>query len=467
MPVNEVSMHKIREILRLYFDSHLSQDQIAMSLRLSKGVVNKYLKKAKLAQLNSWLLVEGLDEQTLRDLLRKASPKELPVSRYAEPDCALTHQELKKKGVTLQLLWEEYRSVHGDESYSYPQFCRYYRSWLATQKPSMRQVHQAGEKLFLDYCGPTVEIIDGDTGEVRKAQIFVATLGASNYTFAEATWDQTLPNWIASHVRAFAFFGGVPALLVPDNLKSAINKACRYEPEVNTAYGDLAGYYGTAVLPARPYKPKDKAKVENAVLVVERWILARLRHRTFFGLRELNVAIRQLLIELNERPFKKMPGSRKSVFESIDKPALKPLPERPYEYAEFKKARVHIDYHVEVDGHFYSVPSSLLKKEIDVRLTASIIECLYKGKRVASHIRSYRGGFTTCTEHMPKAHQKHLEWSVGRFLNWALDIGPATKDLVQHLLEKKPHPEQGYRACLGLLSLAKQYGKARLGPRSL
>jgi len=461
MPVNEVSMHKIREILRLYFESHLSQDQIALSLRLSKGVVNKYLKKAKLAQL-SWPLAEDLDEQKLRDLFRKTSPKDAPVSCSAGPDYAVVHQELKKKGVTLQLLFEEYRVAQGDKGYGYSQYCRYYGLWRATQKPSMRQVHRAGEKLFLDYAGPTVEIIDGATGEIQNAQIFVATLGASNYTYAEATWDQTLPNWIGSHVRAFAFFGGVPALLVPDNLKSAIIKACRFEPDVNTTYGDLACYYGTAILPARPYKPKDKAKVECAVLVVERWILARLRHHTFFSLHELNTLIRQLLVDLNERPFKKMPGCRKSVFESLDKPALRPLPERPYEYAEFKKARVHIDYHVQVDGHYYSVPFSLVKKEIDVRLTPSTIECIHKGERVASHARSVLGGFTTCVEHMPKAHQKHLEWSPGRFLNWGIDIGPSTRDLVQHLLEKKPHPEQGYRACLGLLSLAKQYNKERL-----
>lgn len=455
-------MHKIREIFRLHFEAQLSQHQIAASLRLSPGVVNKYLKQAKGAQI-VWPLSEEMDEQTLRNTLRKQKKETVVRQGRIEPVCPVLYQELKRKGVTIQLLWEEYQTIHGDNSYSYPQFCRYYRAWLSTQKPSMRQVHKAGDKLFLDYCGPTVDILDGDTGEVREAQIFVATLGASNYTYAEATWDQSLPNWIASHVRAFAFFGGVPALLVPDNLKSAISKACRFEAEVNTTYSDMAAYYGTAVLPARPYKPKDKAKVENAVLVIERWILARLRHHTFFGLQELNVAIKHLLTDLNERPFKKIPGSRKSLFEGLDKPALRPLTERPYEYAEFKKARVHIDYHVEVDGHFYSVCSSMVKREIDVRLTASTIECLYRGKRIASHARNYRkGGHTTCTEHMPKAHQKHLEWSTGRFLNWAIDIGPSTRDLVQHLLEQKAHPEQGYRACLGLLSLAKQYSKVRL-----
>jgi transposase len=460
MSAKGVSMHKVREILRLHFESQFSQRQIATSLHLSPGVINKYLKLAKDNGL-AWPLPEDWDEQTLKAPASASSNG--PTGVNLPFDFVGIHQELKRKGVTLQLLWEEYSAAHGDQSCSYSKFCRHYKAWLSTQKPSMRQTHKAGEKLFLDYCGPTVDIIDPENGEVRSAQIFVATLGASNYTFAEATWDQGLFNWIASHVRAFSFFGGVPALLVPDNLKSAINKACRFEAEVNSTYADLACYYGTAILPARPYKPKDKAKVENAVLVVERWILARLRHRTFFGLQELNAAIKELLIELNARPFKRMPGSRKELFEALDKPALRSLPGRAYEYAQFKKARVHIDYHIEVDGHFYSVCYSLAKKEIDVRFTASTIECFYKGKRVASHARSYsKGSATTCKEHMPKAHQKHLEWTPGRFLNWAIDIGPSTRDLVQHLLEKRPHPEQGYRACLGLLSLAKQYSKDRL-----
>lgn len=323
--------------------------------------------------------------------------------------------------------------------------------------------HRAGEKLFIDYCGPTLDVIDPATGEIRSAAIFVAVLGASNYTYAEAAWDQKLPNWIGSHVRAFEFFGGVPALLIPDNLKAAVTKANQYEPQLNQTYTDLACHYETAIVPARPYKPRDKAKVENAVLIVERWILARLRHHTFVGLAELNTAISALLNELNHRPFKKLPGTRASQFEALDKPVLKPLPTKPYEFAQFSTARVHVDYHIEVDGHYYSVPYTFIKQIIDVRLTLNTVECFHEGVRVASHIRSFlKGKHTTLAEHMPPSHKAYSEWSPGRFLNWALSIGPNTRDVIAHLLSHAAHPEQSYRPCFGILSLAKRYGKDRL-----
>ena len=454
-----VSMHKIKDILRLHFEAKLSQHQIAASLQLSSGVVNKYLSLSKAANI-CWPLPEDMDELKLRSLLRPHTAK---ISRYHEPDYASIHQELKRKGVTLLLLWQEYEQAYKKSAYRYAQFCTKYRDWLQRQKPSMRQIHRAGEKLFIDYCGPTIDVIDPATGEIRSASIFVAVLGASNYTYIEATWDQTLPNWIASHVRAFQFFGGVPLLLVPDNLKSAVTKACRYEPKINETYADLAAHYGAAVLPARPYKPKDKAKAENAVLVTERWVLAKLRHHTFVGLAELNAAIAKLLYELNHRSFKKLPGTRASQFEVIDKPALKALPAHAYEFATFSDARVHVDYHVEVDNHYYSVPYKLIKELVHVRLTINTVECFYNGLRVASHVRSYRKGkHTTLAEHMPPSHRKFSEWSPGRFLNWAIDIGPSTRDVIKHLLTKSAHPEQSYRACFGILTSAKQYGKERL-----
>lgn len=460
MPAIGVSMQKIKEILRLHFDAKLSQHQIAASLQVSSGVVNKYLSLARVAQL-CWPLPAEVDEAQLR-LLLKPYQKEVEPNRH-ELDYASIHQELKNKGVTLLLLWQEYENTHGKKAYRYAQFCAKYREWLLRQKPSMRQVHRAGEKLFIDYCGPTIDVIDPATGEIRTAAIFVAILGASNYTYVEATWDQTLPNWIASHVRTFGFLGGVPALLVPDNLKSAVTKASRYEPTINQTYADLAIHYNTAIVPARPYKPKDKAKVENAVLIVERWILARLRHQTFVGLAELNAAISELLKELNHRQFKKLPGTRASQFAAIDLPALGALPKHPYEFARFLDARVHVDYHVEVDGHYYSVPHQLIKQLMTVRLTVNVVECLHEGLRVASHVRSYiKGKSTTLPEHMPVAHQRYSEWNPGRFLNWALDIGPCTRDVIQHLLKKSAHPEQGYRTCFGTLTLAKRYGKERL-----
>ena len=453
-------MQKIKEILRLHFEAKLSQHQIAASLQVSSGVVNKYLSLAKAAQI-CWPLPADVNEAQLR-LILKPYQKEVEPNRH-ELDYASIHQELKHKGVTLLLLWQEYDNTHGKKAYRYAQFCSKYREWLFRQKPSMRQIHRAGEKLFIDYCGPTVDVIDPETGEIRSAAIFVAILGASNYTYVETTWDQTLPNWIASHVRTFEFLGGVPALLVPDNLRSAVTKASRYEPTINQTYADLAIHYSTAILPARPYKPKDKAKVENAVLIVERWILARLRHQTFVGLAELNAAISKLLTELNHRQFKKLPGTRASQFEAIDKPALSSLPKNTYEFARFFEARVHVDYHVEVDGHYYSVPHQLIKQLVTIRLTVHVVECLHEGQRVASHVRSYiKGKHTSLPEHMPIAHQRYSEWSPGRFLNWGLDVGPCTRDIVQHLLNKSAHPEQGYRACFGTLTLAKRYGKERL-----
>jgi len=463
MPTEKVTMRKIREVLRLTFAAELSQHQVAASLRLTQSTVSKYLVLARAANLN-WPLPPELDDLALDQLLFPTAQRTASTAlRFTPPDFAAMHAQLKRKGVTLQLLWEEYCDVHDKTRYSYSQFCSRYRVYRQSLQRSMRQTHIAGEKLFVDYCGPTVEVIDARTGEVRTAQIFVAVLGASNYTYAEATWTQSLPDWIASNTRALTFIGGVPALIVPDNLKSAVTKACRYEPDVNPTYAEFAEHYGTAILPTRPYKPKDKAKVEVAVQVVERWMLARLRHHTFFSLDELNQSLRTLLDDLNHRPFKKLPGTRKSQFEALDKPALKPLPDSPYSYGEWRKARVNIDYHIDVDVHYYSVPHRFVKHEIDVRVGSSTIECFAQHQRIASHARSHvRGGHTTQREHMPKAHQKHSEWTPGRFLNWAVEIGPRTRDVVKHLLENRPHPEHGYRSCLGLLNLVKRYGATRL-----
>lgn len=458
MPAKEVSMRKIRELLRLHYAAQLSQHQIAASLQVSVGVVNKYVRLAERAKL-AWPLPAELDNDVA---LKRALVPPKAISATPLLDFAAIHAALKHKGVTLQLLWEEYCPTV-QKPYSYVHYCLRYRTWRDTQQYSLRQTHRAGEKVFVDYAGPTIDIIDPHTGEVRSAQLFVGVLGASNYTFVEATWDQRLPNWIASHVRMFEFFGGVPLLVVPDNLKAAVTRACRFDPDINPTYADCIAHYGAVVLPARPYKPKDKAKAENAVLVVERWILARLRHHTFFGLHELNAAITLLRQELNDRPFKKLPGNRRSQFEQLDKPALQPLPAQRYQLAEFKKARVHLDYHVELEGHYYSVPYTLIKQEIELRFTAATVECFYHGKRIASHARHYqKGSHTTLTEHMPKAHQKHLGWTPGRFLNWALEIGSSTRDLVKHLLTNRPHPEQGFRSCMGLLNLAKRYGATRL-----
>ncbi len=400
-----------------------------------------------------------MDEVALEALLFPA--KEKP-ERFVRPDCFQIHQELKRKGVTLQLLWAEYVTRHGERACRYTQFCHHYRKWRDRQKRSMRQQHRAGEKAFIDYAGPTVPVVDRHTGEIRNARVFVGVPGASSYTYAEATHTQSLPDWIGSHQRMLKYFGGVPELLVPDNLKAAVTRASRYAPKINETYAEMAAHYGTAVLPARPYKPRDKARAEVAVQVVERRILAKLRHRTFFSLTELNTAIAELLPELNRRPFQGRTESRCDLFEALDRPALKALPRDDYEYAEWRKAKPGIDYRVEVDKRFYSVSHALVGQALDLRITATTVEVMHKGKRVASHARHGQGRYSTLTEHIPKSRQAHRDWSPGRFMNWAADIGPCTAQVVKQQLEDRPHPEHGYRACPGLLNLGKRYDPTRL-----
>jgi transposase len=460
MAKRRLSMRKIKEVLRLKWGQKLSNRQIAKSCSISHSSVSEYLLRAKGAGL-SWPLPDDLDDAAIESLLFPDTQSK-PRANRQMPPMEYLYRERQKKGVTLQLLWYEYKSENPD-GYQYSQFCKGYRQWVKKIDLSLRQEHRAGEKLFVDYAGQTVPIIDPLTGELREAQIFIATLGASNYTFAEASLAQDLPSWIKAHVHAFEFFGGVSQILVPDNLKAGITNPCRYEPDINPTYQDLAQHYGTAVIPTRPASPKDKAKVESAVLVVERWILAALRNDTFFSLAELNKAIAQRLHDLNNRKFQKLDTTRRQLFETIDKPALKLLPDRRYEYAEWKKARVNIDYHIEVDCHYYSVPYQLVKEQVDVRLTQSTVEVLFKNRRVASHVRSYKkGGFTTLPEHMPKAHQKYLEWTPSRIIRWAAKNGPNTEKLITHILENRSHPQQGFRSCLGIMRLGKHYSPERL-----
>jgi transposase len=454
-------MRKIKEVLRLKWECKQSNKQIAKSCKIARSTVREYLARAKRADL-SWPLDTALDDATLETLLFPVSPSEPCSDRRQMPPMDYLYQEMKKKGVTLQLLWYEYKEANPD-GYQYSQFCYHYSQWLKKLDVTLRQNHRAGEKLFIDYAGQTVPIIDSATGEVTEAQIFIAALGASSYTFAEASVAQDLPSWIRSHVHAFEFFGGVPEILVPDNLKSGVKHPCRYEPDINPTYQDLADHYGTAVIPARVQRPRDKAKAESAVFVAERWILAALRNHTFFSLAELNRAIAHKLSALNKRKFQKMDTTREQLFESLDKPALKPLPRQPYEYAEWKKAKVNIDYHIESEHRYYSVPYQLAREQVDLRLTATTVEVFFKNRRVASHPRIHQqGGFVTRTEHMPKSHQKHLEWTPSRIIRWAEKTGPKTRDLVKHIMENRPHPEQGYRSCLGIMRLADHYSSARL-----
>lgn len=461
MPAERIAMYQIKELLRLKYECGLSFEKIGRALKVSKGVVAKYVKAAHVAGLD-WPQLRELDDEALERRLNLRHGRGSAQAHVA-PNFALVHQELKRKGVTLALLWEEYRQAQGEATYQYSRFCDLYREFARRLKRSMRQIHRAGEKLFADFAGDTVPIIDAGSGAIRRAHIFVAVLGASNYTYACATAAETQADWLGGLGRALHFIGGVTELIVPDNPRALIGEANRYDPLPQRAAAEFAAHYGTVILPARPYRPQDKAKVEVGVQIVQRWILARLRHRRFFALAELNAAIAELLEELNRRPFRKLPGCRRAAFETLDRPALRPLPVSPFQLAQWKKAKANIDYHVEVDGHYYSVPNALVRQEIEIRVTTGSVECFVKGKRVAVHPRSHRRGcHTTLPEHMPAAHRAHAEWSPGRLLNWAMTIGPRTGDVVRYQLESRPHPEQGYRACLGVMRLARHYGKDRL-----
>lgn len=448
-------MRKIKDVLRLKLDAKLSHQQIADALGLSKGVVTKYVGLAAAAGLD-WTAVQGMDDAALERRLMVGSQK---ARDYVQPDYGRVHHELRRKGMTLMLLWEEHRADYAaSQTYAYSQFCDNYRRFAKQLKRSMRQVHRAGEKLFIDYAGPTIALTDGG-----RAHIFVASMGASSYTYACATPREAMADWLESTARALAFYGGVTQLIVPDNPRAMISDANRYEPRSNDTVLDFARHYGTSILPARPYHPQDKAKAESAVQIVERWIMARLRHQQFGSVHEVNVAMAPLLTRLNDKPFQKLPGSRASTFAEIDAPALLPLPLQRYEMAHFKTVKVHIDYHVEVERHRYSVPQTLVGQVLEARITTAVVELLHRGQRVASHARNIRvGGFTTTPAHMPAAHRAHMEWTPQRLIHWGESIGPASAEAVTRLMAENRHPEHGNRACLGLLSLAKRYGKVRL-----
>jgi transposase len=456
-------MRQIKEVLRLHHEAQLSERQIAQACRVSRSTVQRYLERAAATQLG-WPLPGPLDDAQLERLLfppEQTSPGR-PASK-AQPDFAGIHRELKAhKSVTLQLLWQEFVEQHPDGPH-YSWFCEQYRAWARHLDVVLRQEHRAGEKTFVDHAGDSVAVVDPSTGQRRPAYVFVAVLGASNYTYAEATWTRGLPDWIGSHTRALAFFGGATRLIVPDQWKAGVDRPCYWEPELNRTYQEWATHNGVAIVPARPGHARDKAKVEQSVLLVQRWILAALRKRQFFSLAQVNEAIEELLGKLNQRPFRKLAGSRLELYRQLDRPALQSLPQQPYVFAEWKKERVRLDYHVEVDGHYYSVPYQLAQQTVEIRYTATTVEVLYRGKRVASHARSeQKPGATTEPSHQPKSHQRYREWTPTRVLEWATAIGPFTGRLVEAMLIHKPHPEAGYRAAMGLRPLASEYGEARL-----
>jgi len=460
VPRPRLAMRKVRDILRLAPGEGLSRRQVGASLGIPHTTVADHLRRATDAGL-SWPLPDDLDDAALETLLFPKGPA--PAKVRPQPDFHAIHKELRRPGVTLMLLWFEYKERHPD-GYAYSQFCVHYRQFQRHLDVVMRQEHRAGEKGFVDFPGQQIPLYDrAKRAVIDHAELFVFVLGASNYLYAEAVASQELAHWIAAHVHAFEFFGAVPHLVVCDNLRSGVTRAHRYEPEVNTTYQEMAAHYGTAILPTRPYKPRDKAKVEAGVLLAERWILARLRHQRFTSLAEANAAVAACVTEINERPFKKMDGSRRSLFVELDRPAMRPLPAERYEFATWKVATVNIDYHVELECHYYSVPYQLVGKKVDARIGEATIEVFVSGKRVASHLRSaQRWHHTTDPAHMPESHRRHASWTPSRIISWAEKTGPSTAQLVTEIMASRPHPEQGFRSALGIIRLGDRYGHDRV-----
>lgn len=459
-------MRQIKEVLRLKYEMKLSVRNIARATRLARSTVSDYLRRARIADLE-WPLCDSVDEQVLWEkLFHEDSTSSGPAGKGSTsrplPEWSSIHKELRRKHVTLQLLWEEYRKTY-PEGYGRSQFFELYKQWANKLDPVLRQTHEPGEKLFVDWAGDKIQIQSPEVGQCIQASLFVSAMGASHRIYAEAFLNEKLESWITGHIHALNFYGGVPRLIIPDNPKTAVASYCRYEPKIQATYQEMAEHYGTVILPARGYKPRDKAMAETAVLIAERRIMAVLRDHTFFSLGVLNTEIRKSLKNINAKAFTQKEGSRDELFETLDKPALKLLPEQAYELAHWSKAKVNIDYHVVFEKHFYSVSYQHVGQPVEVRATQSMVGIHLKGKRIALHTRSFQAGkSTTISEHRPKSHREHLSWTPGRLIGWGRKVGPCCGLLVSKILENRPHPEQGYRSCLGLMRLARDVGHERM-----
>ncbi len=455
-------MTRYQEILRL---SHmgLSQRSIALSCQCSRNTVAEVLSRAKEKSL-TWSMAEEIAEADLQPLL---FPEKIPSSSRKIPDSEYIHRELAKSGVSLSLLWSEYCEacrLSNEIPLKYSQYCNYYRKFAAKAKATMHSERKPGEQMEVDWAGQTAAIIDRDTGEIIPINIFVAVLSNSQYSYVEGFLSQDLESWIAAHVNTFTFFGGVPRIIVPDNLKTGVEEPSWYSPVINKTYHEMAECYGAAVVPARVRKPKDKPNAENVVGIISTWIIAALRNQTYFSLAELNQSIAQKLHEFNERPFQKKPGSRLSTFLAEEKYALQPLPASPYELATWKIATVQYNYHISVDNMNYSIPYEYIKHKVDVRITKSVIEVFYHNLRICSHPRLYGrpNQYSTITDHMPDAHKQFTQWNADRFLSWAQKVGASTTVVIQAILTSHHIEQQGYKACMAVLKLADKYSLVRL-----
>jgi transposase len=463
MPTERIAMRRVREMLRLRLDAGLAAREVARRTGVAPSTLREMFQRFRRSGL-SWPLPLELSDPDLETRLYGPAGTKQGHRRRAEPDWAAVNRELKRKHVSLQILWDEYIEINPD-GYRYSRFCELYATWEQRLPVTMRQTHLGGDKLFVDYAGDSVPVVvDRHSGRIQAAHIFVAVMGGSSLSFAHASWTETLPDWIDAHVQAFTYFGGAARLLVPDNPKVAVIKACLYEPQINRTYSDMAAHYGTAPLPARPYRPRDKPKVEAAVRIVERWLLGRLRHRRFYSLADVNTAIAELLTDLNDhRVLRYIGRTRRQLFDEIDAPLLKHLPPEPYLFAEWCVRKVGLDYHVEVAGHFYSVPYRHARTTVEARITRRTVEVFLAGERIAAHMRSSGNGkHTTVEEHMPSSHRRYKDWTLDRILREALQIGPSTAMLCQVILEHRPHPEQGFRSCMGIVRLAKSFSARRV-----
>jgi transposase len=456
-------MNKVREIIRLKHQCNLSERAISRALNLSRPVISQYLRDIASSGL-SYDEIQRMDDDSLTEILTGGNNSKS--ERYVQ----LTKQfdyfakELKRTGVTLQRLWDEYRAENPD-GYSYTQFCYHFQLWRSTSELTMHLDHKAGDKMFADFTGKKLSFVDRQTGEVKEVEVFVATLPASQLTYVEATESQQKHDWIMVNQNALHFIGGVPKALVPDNLKSAVHKANFYEPDINPEYFDFARHYQTVILPARPNRPRDKALVEGAVRIVYAWIFAALRNRIFHSLKELNLAIREQLAIYNDKPMQKLNISRRDLFEQTEKATLQPLPPEKYTRKEFKRYRVYFNYHIHLteDKHYYSVPYRYRGKYVLVIYTESVVEIFYNNQRIAFHKRDRTpNGYSTVKEHMPSHHKAYSEWNPQRLIDWAQNVGEHVQAVIEYILAHKKHPEQGYRVCLGILNLAKKYDKERL-----
>lgn len=453
-------MKQIKELCRLHLVHKLTRRAIARACCMSASTAQGYIQRLDSLGLD-WSRLEAMGQEELEGLLRGRRPKEKAAAK-PEPDLQYIAREMKKPGVTLQLLWEEYRESHPD-GYGRTQFYGLCRDWMKDTWPTMRLQHKAGDKMFVDFSGVKASYRDPATGQVIEAELYVAVLGASSYTFACAVASQKVPDFIGATIKALEFFGGAPNCVVIDNLKSGVTHACYWDPEINQAFAEMARHYGVVVLPTRVSKPKDKAKVESGVLNAQRRILAALRNREFFNLQELNAAISQEVTKLNARPMQVTGRSRRELFEELEKAQLKALPPVRFSISQWKKAKVHIDYHVDVEKTYYSVPYGLIGKIVEIQYDQRTVQIYCNGKRVAAHPRTVRPGqYVTDSAHMPHEHRYYLEWTPERIQKWGATIGPHTRDLIEKIMQSKAHPEHAFRGCLGIIRLASPYTPQRV-----